>query len=80
MASLLAEDFHFSSPIDNAFDRATYLERCWLNNKLMDSFNCIYQAEESAHAFHCFRGANLDGKAFPQQRGAHGARRKTRCH
>jgi len=63
MDSLLAEDVHFSSPIDNALDRATYLERCWPNSKLMDAFDYIYQAEEGGTRLHCLRGTNLSATA-----------------
>ena len=28
---LIAEDFHFTSPLDNRINRATYFERCWPN-------------------------------------------------
>jgi ketosteroid isomerase-like protein len=29
----IAEDFHFTSPLDNRIDRATYFERCWPNSE-----------------------------------------------
>ena len=32
MEKLLAEDFHFTSPLDNRLDRATYFSRCWPNS------------------------------------------------
>jgi ketosteroid isomerase-like protein len=64
MESLLAEDFHFSSPIDNALDRATYLERCWPNSKLMEAFDYIYQGEEGEHAFIVYEARTSTGKRF----------------
>jgi ketosteroid isomerase-like protein len=64
MESLLAEDFHFSSPIDNALDRATYLERCWPNSKLMEAFDYIYQVEEGEHAFIVYEARTSTGKRF----------------
>jgi hypothetical protein len=30
---LVAEDFHFTSPLDNRIDRRTYFERCWPNSR-----------------------------------------------
>jgi len=27
--ALIADDFHFTSPLDNRIDRTTYFERCW---------------------------------------------------
>jgi ketosteroid isomerase-like protein len=32
---LIAEDFHFTSPLDNRIDRKTYFERCWPNSETM---------------------------------------------
>lgn len=29
LADLFAEDFTFTSPYDDAIDKATYFERCW---------------------------------------------------
>jgi ketosteroid isomerase-like protein len=29
---LIAPDFHFTSPLDNRIDRATYFKRCWPNS------------------------------------------------
>ena len=29
---LIADDFHFTSPLDNGIDRATYFDRCWPNS------------------------------------------------
>lgn len=49
--SLLAEDFHFTSPIDNALDRRTYLERCWPNSRTTSAVDFIYQAEQGEQAF-----------------------------
>ena len=37
--ALLAEDFHFTSPLDNRLDRATYFERCWPNSAVISEFN-----------------------------------------
>jgi hypothetical protein len=31
--SLIAADFHFTSPYDDRIDRATYFERCWPNSE-----------------------------------------------
>ena len=31
MEQIIAEDFRFTSPLDNRLDRKTYFERCWPN-------------------------------------------------
>jgi hypothetical protein len=38
---LFAEDFHFTSPLDNRIDRKTYFERCWPNHRWIDGFDFI---------------------------------------
>ena len=35
----LAPDFRFTSPYDDAIDRATYFERCWPNHTRMKAVN-----------------------------------------
>ena len=30
---LIADDFRFTSPLDNRIDRKTYFERCWPNSR-----------------------------------------------
>jgi hypothetical protein len=34
--SLIAPDFHFTSPLDNRIDRATYFARCWPNSETLE--------------------------------------------
>src|SRR5689334_22949632 len=36
---LLADDFTFSSPIDDNISRERYFERCWPNSEHIESFN-----------------------------------------
>lgn len=38
---LIADDFHFTSPLDNRIDRATYFKRCWPNSERTESFDFI---------------------------------------
>ena len=33
LEALIADDFHFTSPLDNRIDRDTYFERCWPNSE-----------------------------------------------
>jgi hypothetical protein len=37
--ALIADDYHFTSPIDNSLDRDTYFEVCWPNSKAMTGFS-----------------------------------------
>ena len=36
--ALIADDFHFTSPLDNRIDRRTYFDRCWPNSEGIDRF------------------------------------------
>jgi hypothetical protein len=33
--SVIADDFHFTSPLDNRIDRRTYFDRCWKNSEMI---------------------------------------------
>jgi ketosteroid isomerase-like protein len=38
---LIADDFHFTSPLDNRIDRTTYFARCWPNSERTEGFDFI---------------------------------------
>jgi ketosteroid isomerase-like protein len=38
---LIAQDFRFTSPLDNQIDRQTYFERCWPNSETVVAFDYI---------------------------------------
>jgi ketosteroid isomerase-like protein len=62
--ALLAQDFHFTSPIDNALDRATYLRVCWPNSAALVRFDEIYALEHGDHAFVVYEAHTSSGKHF----------------
>jgi ketosteroid isomerase-like protein len=62
--ALLDDDFHFTSPIDNALDRATYLRICWPNSAAMARFESIYEFEQGDHAFIVYEAHTSTGKRF----------------
>ena len=62
--ALLASDYHFTSPIDNALDRAAYFAICWPNSKAMKSFDFITGAEAGDRAFVVYEGETSAGKRF----------------
>jgi ketosteroid isomerase-like protein len=35
--ALIADDFQFTSPLDNALDRSSYFSHCWPNSQSMES-------------------------------------------
>jgi hypothetical protein len=62
--ALIADDYHFTSPIDNALDRTTYFARCWPNSKTMTRFDYIYQVEDVDRAFIVYEAHTTAGKTF----------------
>jgi ketosteroid isomerase-like protein len=62
--ALLDDDYHFTSPIDNALDRATYLEVCWPNSAGMARFDEVHAVEIGDHAFIVYEGETSTGKHF----------------
>ena len=39
--AVIADDFHFTSPLDNRLDRATYFGRCWPNSAVISEFKLV---------------------------------------
>jgi hypothetical protein len=62
--TLLADDFHFTSPLDNRLDRATYFARCWPNSAHMQSIEVIHAAAEGHRAFIVYEASTDTGKRF----------------
>jgi ketosteroid isomerase-like protein len=49
--ALIADDFHFTSPLDNRIDRKTYFTRCWPNSKSTESFDFIHFVRDGERVF-----------------------------
>ena len=62
--ALIAEDFHFTSPLDNRIDRATYFARCWPNSDRIESFAFIHLVADRDRVFVNYQGRGTDGRAF----------------
>jgi ketosteroid isomerase-like protein len=62
--ALIADDYHFTSPIDHALDRKTYFEVCWPNSRTMTGFDYIYGAEDESRAFVVYEGHTSGGQRF----------------
>ena len=60
---LIADEYRFTSPLDNALDRATYFERCWPNSRGMVAFTVIHEAADAGRAFVTYE-AQTSGKRF----------------
>jgi ketosteroid isomerase-like protein len=61
---LLADDFHFTSPLDNALDRRAYLEICWANSQTTEGFDFKYLIEDDNRVFVTYEASHSGGKRF----------------
>jgi ketosteroid isomerase-like protein len=61
---LIAGDFHFTSPLDNRIDRATYFARCWPNSERIDGFKFIHLVPDRDRVFVTYEGHTKDGERF----------------
>ena len=64
LEKLIAADFHFTSPLDNQIDRATYFARCWPNSERIDGFNLINLLRDGDRVFVTYEGHTRDGERF----------------
>lgn len=62
--ALIADDFHFTSPLDNRLDRGTYFERCWPNSQRISAFDYIHLVADGELVFVTYEGSNVDGRRF----------------
>jgi ketosteroid isomerase-like protein len=62
--SVIADDFHFTSPLDNCLDRATYFSRCWPNSKTIAAFEFINLVADGERVFVTYEGHSDSGKRF----------------
>jgi len=62
--ALISEDFHFTSPLDNNIDRATYFERCWPNSEKVASFDFVRLVPHGGEVFVTYEARNKDGGRF----------------
>jgi ketosteroid isomerase-like protein len=62
--ALIADDFHFTSPLDNRIDRVTYFSRCWPNSATIAEFDFIYTVPDGDRVFVTYEGRSTGGKRF----------------
>ena len=61
---LIAGNFHFTSPLDNRIDRATYFARCWPNSERIKGFNFINLVANCDRVFVTYEGHSANGQSF----------------
>jgi len=61
---LIAKDFHFTSPLDNRIDRATYFARCCPNSEWIDDFDFKNLVADGDRVFVTYEGRKANGEKF----------------
>ncbi len=61
---LLTDDFTFTSPYDDAIDKAAYFERCWPNNERIQAHILEKICEVGGEAFVLYKCITNEGKEF----------------
>jgi ketosteroid isomerase-like protein len=64
LEKLIADDFRFTSPLDNGLDRATYFARCWPNAKEIAGFEFVRIAAAGDAVFVTYVGEARSGQRF----------------
>ena len=64
LESLLDAGYRFTSPLDNALDRAAYLEICWPNSANLQKFEFVHEAVTGELAFVVYEATTKAGKRF----------------
>jgi len=62
--ALIADDFRFTSPLDNGLDRATYFSRCWPNSATIAAFDFIHLVAAGDRVFVTYEARTAQGKRF----------------
>ena len=62
--ALIADDFHFTSPLDNRLDHRAYFARCWKNSETIAGFTFIAMAADGDRVFVVYEGRRTAGRPF----------------
>jgi ketosteroid isomerase-like protein len=62
LESIIADEFRFTSPYDDAIDRATFFSRCWPNHVNMKTFSLRRISVDGDHVYVTYRLELKDGR------------------
>jgi ketosteroid isomerase-like protein len=62
--ALLAEDFRFTSPLDNKLDRTRYMSHCWPAGQDVEQFEFIHLLAAGDQVFVTYEGRRTGGDRF----------------
>ncbi len=61
---IIGDEFHFTSPLDNAINREKYFERCWPVSESIESFTFKNLAAAAGRVFVTYESVLRNGKTF----------------
>lgn len=61
---LLADDFHFTSPLDNRLDRSAFFRRCWPNSARIRGFDFVRVMASGEQVIVTYEGQSTQGGKF----------------
>ena len=64
LGDLLADDFTFTSPIDDHINRTRYFARCWPNSEKTEAFHLEQVMAEGDEVLVLYRCEQIDGTTF----------------
>ena len=62
--ALIADDFLFTSPLDDRIDRAAYFARCWPNSQIAEGFEFIHLTQSGTKVFVTYEARSVGGHRF----------------
>jgi ketosteroid isomerase-like protein len=64
LEALVADDYLFTSPMDNAIDRDAYFRICWPHSKDFVAFDIVHLVEDGELAFVTYEARTKSGQRF----------------
>jgi ketosteroid isomerase-like protein len=59
---LIAQDFRFTSPLDNGLDRESYFAICWPNSEHTEGFEIVHMVEHGEQVFVTYEGQSKQAR------------------
>jgi ketosteroid isomerase-like protein len=59
LEAIVADEFAFTSPLDNRLDRKTYFERCWPNHQRIKGFEFVRLIAEADTVIVTYEGQSI---------------------
>ena len=60
--ALIADDFRFTSPLDNGLNRESYFTICWPNSTSTEGFEIVHMIEHGERVFVTYEGRSRQSR------------------